>query len=69
MRDDILELYKEGHTHAEIAEETGLAPSTIGVYIYKSGINKDPAIMESRRRVQIKRMIEEYEKEFNQIFQ
>lgn len=65
MREDVLILYKEGCTHAEIAEECGLAPSTVGQYVYASKINKDPEIREIRARARIKRMIEEYEEEFN----
>lgn len=62
--EELIELYKEGLTMGEISEETGLASSTVGAYIYKEKINHDPAIMEVRKRAVIKRMISDYEEEF-----
>lgn len=66
--DELIELYKEGLTHAEIGEELGLAPSTVGQYIYKEKINKDENIMEIRSRALIRKQIDEYENRFGIIF-
>lgn len=68
MKEEALELYKQGYTHREIAEELGLAPSTVGTYVYASDLSHDPAIRELRTRVRIKTMITNYEEEFKTKF-
>lgn len=42
MKEEVIEMYKDGISISDIADSTGLAPSTVGVYIYASKINKDP---------------------------
>lgn len=64
MKQEVLELYEEGFTISEIAEETGLAPSTVGVYIYSSKINKDPKAREAQLRAKVRKLVDEYENEF-----
>lgn len=68
MKDDVIEMYKEGFTTKEIAEETSLAIGTVGAYIYSTGINKNPQIREVHLRMKIRKMISEYEAEFKEKF-
>jgi DNA-binding NarL/FixJ family response regulator len=64
MKDAVLELYEEGMTIREIAEELGLAIGTVGTYIYTSGLNKNPKAREAQLLMRIRRLIAEYETEF-----
>lgn len=68
MKEEALELYRQGYTHGEIAEELGLATSTVGTYVYASGLAHDPVVRELRMRVKIKTLINNYEEEFNTKF-
>lgn len=68
MNETVLDLYREGLTVKEIAEEIGLAHSSVEQYIYKSRINKDPEARATQLRVKIRKMIAEYETEFGEKF-
>lgn len=64
MKEEVIEMYKDGISISDIADSTGLAPSTVGVYIYASKINKDPQAEEAQLRRRIRDLISEYEQEF-----
>lgn len=68
MKEEVIELYREGLTYKEIAEETGLAPSTVQMYVYQIGANHDLQIRQNRMVVAIRKMIEQYETEFGEPF-
>ncbi len=67
-KEEAIEMYKEGHSMDEIADELGITKSTVGTYVYSSGISSDFQVREVRARAYIRRLIEKYEKEFGVIF-
>lgn len=68
MKEEVLEMYRDGATYDEIEEATDLAPGTIRAYVYDSKINKDMSIMQVRMYRKIKDLIAEYEEVYNQKF-
>lgn len=64
MKDDVIEMYMQGHSVKEIEEETGLAYGTVHAYISSSGIRRDPHVQERQAWHRIKRLIDDYKSKF-----
>lgn len=64
MKEEVLELFKEGYTVREISDMTGLATGTVGTYVYSTGINKNMDVRERQLKSRIERLTAEYEKNF-----
>lgn len=66
--EQVLDMYPEGLSAREIAEEIGSSIGSVEATIYKYKLNKDPVNREVHQRMRIKKLIAEYEEEFKQRF-
>ena len=64
MKDDVLEMFRDGMSIQEIVDATGLSHGTVGTYIYSSGIQHEVGVQEVQLRAKIRRLVEQYEARF-----
>jgi len=64
MKEDVLEMFRDGMSIREIADATRLARGTVGTYIYSSGIQHEPRVQEVQLRAKIRRLVDQYEERF-----